>query len=105
MDAAMMTLAHITLMITIQIFNCIHNEFTNIRIFVMNLRIFEYIRTLTCYWSEYSNIFVSWFLDIRIRILDIRQKIFEYSNIFEYSLRSDFINPFITLVQKCSVCR
>ena len=27
-------------------------------IFVRNLRIFKYIRTLTFHWSEYSNIFV-----------------------------------------------
>ena len=47
----MMTLAHITLMITIQIFDCIHNEFsfafTNIQIYLypylLLIRIFEYI--------------------------------------------------------------
>ena len=58
-------------------------------IFVRNLRIFEYIRDLTFWCFEYSNIFVSQFFYIRIRILNIRPKIFEYSNIFEYSLRSD----------------
>ena len=57
-------------------------------IFVRYLRIFEYIRTLTFQWSEYSNIFVFQFFYIRIRISNIRPKIFEYSNIFEYSLRS-----------------
>ena len=58
-------------------------------IFVRNLRIFEYIRNLTFWCFEYSNIFVSQFFYIRIRILNIRPKIFEYSNIFEYSLRSE----------------
>ena len=60
----------------LQIFEYICNEFMNIRIYsysnLLLIRIFEYIR-----------------IPIRIRILDIRQKIFEYSNIFEYSLRSD----------------
>ena len=57
-------------------------------IFVRNLRIFEYIHDLTFWCFEYSNIFVSQFFYIRIRILNIRPKIFEYSNIFEYSLCS-----------------
>ena len=42
------------------------------------LKIFEYIRI----FYEYSNIFVTKKFDIRIRILDIRQKIFEYIRIF-----------------------
>ena len=75
--AAMIVLVHIT-------------KYSNI--FVRNLRIFEYIRTLTFQWSEYSNIFVFQFLYIRIRISNIRPKIFEYSNIFEYSLRSGKIS-------------
>jgi len=69
----MIALAHIT-------------KYSNI--FVRNLRIFEYIRTPTFQWSEYSNIFVFQFFYIRIRISNIRPGIFEYSNIFEYSLRS-----------------
>ena len=72
--AAMIVLVHIT-------------KYSNI--FVRNLRIFEYIRTLTFQWSEYSNIFVFQFFYIRIQISNIRPKIFEYSNIFEYSLCSD----------------
>ena len=72
-NITMIVLAHIT-------------KYSNI--FVRNLRIFEYIRTLTFQWSEYSNIFVFQFSYIRIRISNIRPKIFEYSNIFEYSLRS-----------------
>ena len=71
--AAMIVLVHIT-------------KYSNI--FVRNLRIFEYIRTLTFQWSEYSNIFVFQFFYIRIRISNIRPEIFEYSNIFEYPLRS-----------------
>ena len=71
--AEMIALAHIT-------------KYLNI--FVRNLRIFEYIRTPTFQWSEYSNIFVFQFFYIRIRISNIRQKIFEYSNIFEYSLHT-----------------
>ena len=35
---------------------------------------------------EYSNIFVRQNFNIRIRIFNIRRKIFEYPNIFEYSL-------------------
>ena len=58
-------------------------------IFVRNLRIFEYIHDLTFWCFEYSNIFVSQFFYICIRIFNILPKIFEYSNIFEYSLRSD----------------
>ena len=57
-------------------------------IFVRNLRIFEYIRDLTFWCFEYSNIFVSHFFYIRIR-----PKIFEYSNIFEYSLCSVILWP------------
>ena len=59
-------------------------------IIVRNLGKFEYFRNLTFWCFEYSNIFVSQFFYIRIRILNIRPKIFEYSNIFEYSLRSDY---------------
>ena len=81
--AAMIVLVHIT-------------KYSNI--FVRNLRIFEYIRTLTFQWSEYSNIFVFQFLYIRIRISNIRPKIFKYSNIFEYSLRS-VLRTRITFVQ------
>ena len=72
--AEMIALAHIT-------------KYSNI--FVRNLRIFEYIRTPTFQWSEYSNIFVFQFFYIRIRISNIRPEIFEYSNIFEYSLCSE----------------
>ena len=60
--AAMIVLVHIT-------------KYSNI--FVRNLRIFEYIRTLTFQWSEYSNIFVFQFLYIRIRISNIRPKLFK----------------------------
>ena len=65
-----------------------NKRFKYSNIFVRNLRIFEYIRDLTFWCFEYSNIFVSQFFYIRIRILNIRRKIFEYSNIFEYSLCS-----------------
>ena len=69
----MIALAHIT-------------KYANI--FVRNLRIFEYIHTPTFRWSEYLNIFVFKNSYIRIQISNIRPEIFEYSNIFEYSLRS-----------------
>ena len=65
-----------------------NKRFKYSNIFVRNLRIFEYIRDLTFWCFEYSNIFVSQFFYIRIRILNIQPKIFEYSNIFEYSLCS-----------------
>ena len=82
-NITMIVLAHIT-------------KYSNI--FVRNLRIFEYIRTLTFQWSEYSNIFVFQFSYIRIRISNIRPKIFEYSNIFEYSLRSGVFQEFVKSV-------
>ena len=53
-----------------------------LNIFVRNLRIFEYIRTQTFQSFEYSNIFVFQFYYIRIRISNIRPKIFEYIRIF-----------------------
>ena len=69
----MIALAHIT-------------KYSNI--FERYLWIFEYVCTPSFLWSEYSKIFVFQFFYICIRISNIRPEIFEYSNIFEYSLCS-----------------
>ena len=58
-------------------------------IFVRNLRIFEYIRTLTFQWSEYLIIFVIQPFYIRIRMSNTWPNIFENSKIFEYLLWGD----------------
>ena len=64
----MIALAHIT---------------TYLNIFVRNLRLFEYFRTLTFQWSEYWNNFtIEYFY---IRISNIRPKIFAtlwYTDLF-----------------------
>ena len=65
--------------------NLLELRFAIVVILVMNIPIFEYSNI--CYQTyEYSNIFVYQNYNIRIRISNIRTKLFEYSNIFEYSL-------------------